>query len=95
MTELQKKFIALDKKKDEYKEFFEEYQETLGALASELGVGSFFQDDQGTVYEITVPKGRFVYYENFAVDRTRRPGEKRGSLSMTRAREAGFIVEGK
>lgn len=95
MTELQKKFIELDKKKKEYKEFIEEYSNTVNALVEELGVGVFFQDEEGTVYETVVPEGRFVHYEKFSVDRTRREGEAKGSLSMKRAREAGFIVEGK
>lgn len=94
MTELQKKFIELDRKKDEVKRFFEEYNEVVSALAQEQGVGSFFQDDKGVVYQVSIPDGKFVYFEKFAVDRTRREGEKAGSLSLKKAREAGFIVEG-
>lgn len=95
MTDLQKKFVELDRKKDEWKKFYEEYSETVNQLAAEQGVGKMFQDDQGIVYEIVIPQGRFVHYEQFGVDRTRREGETKGALSMKRAREAGFIVEGK
>lgn len=95
MTELQAKFVELDRKKDEWKKFFEEYQETVQSLADEQGVGSFFQDDQGIVYEVAIPDGRFVHYEKFTINRTRREGERQGSLSMKKAREAGFTVEGK
>ena len=95
MNDLQKKFVELDRKKDEVKQFFDEYGEVIAELAKQEGIGAMFQDEQGVVYQIEIPEGRFVHYEKFGVKRTRREGERAGSLSLTKAREAGFVVEGK
>lgn len=94
MTEAQKRFVELDRRKAEYKAFLEDLKAATEALVAETGVGAFFQDDEGVVYQTDEPTGRFVYYEKFVVNRTRREGEKAGSLSMKAAREAGFQVEG-
>jgi hypothetical protein len=94
LTEAQKKFVELDRRKAEYKQFLEEYKAATESVVAEVGVGKFFQDEQGVVYQTAEPDGRFVYYERHTVNRTRREGEKAGSLSMKAAREAGFIVEG-
>lgn len=95
MTEAERRFVELDRRKDEVKKFFDEYAAATEALVEAHGVGHFFQDDEGVVYETAVPAGRFVYYEKFVVNRTRRGDEKQGSLSLKAAREAGFEVEGK
>jgi hypothetical protein len=94
LTDAQKRFIELDRRKAEYKQFLEDYKAATEAVIAEGGVGTFFQDEEGVVYQTAVPDGRFVYYERFCVNRTRREGEKAGSLSLKAAREAGFNVEG-
>lgn len=94
MTEAQKKFVELEKKKEEVKKFFEELKAATEALAVEVGMDGMFQDDEGIVYKVVKPAGRFVAYEDISYKRTRRPGEKAGDLSMKEAREAGFKVEG-
>lgn len=93
MTELQKKFVKMDKEKDEHKKFFDEYYETVESLFDELGEGKAFQDEDGTVYLTEVPKGRFVDYKTKSIVRTRREGEKKGSLSLKKAQELGFEVK--
>jgi hypothetical protein len=92
LTEAQKRFIELDRRKAEYKQFLEDYKAAAEAVVAESGIGAFFQDDEGIVYQTAVPDGRFVYYERFCINRTRREGEKAGSLSQKAAREAGFSV---
>lgn len=87
------RFIELDKKKEEVKRFFDEYKAAVEAVVNEIGVGGHFQDDEGTVYQTAVPEGRFVAFDRFTVNRTRREGEKRGDLSLTKARELGYDVE--
>ena len=94
LTEAQKRFVELDRRKAEYKQFLEDLKVATEAVIAECGVGAFFQDEQGIVYQTAVPEGRFVYYERYCVNRTRREGEKAGSLSMKAARDAGFAVEG-
>lgn len=97
MTEAQKKLVELEKKKTALKDFYDAYEQALRDVEGEIGMNGFFQDNEGTVYHLVVPEGRFVHYETIAVERTRRlhMDEKKGSLSLTKAREAGFIVEGK
>ena len=95
MTDAQKRFIDLEKKKNEIKKYFEDLAAATQAVADEIGVDGHFQDSEGTVYQIVVPEGRFVKFEKIGYVRTRRVGETRGELSMTKARELGYTVEGK
>ena len=95
MSEAQKRFIELEKKKEEIKKYFEELTAATEALAEELGVDGHFQDADGTVYQIVIPEGRYVAFDKIGYKRTRRVGEKKGELSLTKARELGYIVEGK
>lgn len=61
-------------------------------VKDEIGIGGMFQDDEGTVYQIIEPEGKFVHFEKLSVIRTKRPGEDRGDLSVKKAQEAGFII---
>lgn len=87
MSQVIQRFIELDKKKEEVKKFFEEYKLAVEDLVKEIGVGGHFQDTEGTVYQAAEAKGRFVTFEKFTINRTRREGEKSGSLSLKAARE--------
>lgn len=93
MTDAQMKFVSLEKRKEEVKRFFEELKLATEAVSKEIGIGGYFQDKEGTVYKIVVPEGRFVAFDRIGYQRTRRSNEKRGDLSLTEAREAGFSVE--
>ena len=93
MTPTQVKFVELDKKKAEYKEFIEQYNQTIAALVEEMGVNGHFQDAEGTVYQVADCDGKFVYFDKFEVKRTRREGERAGSLSLKKAKELGYGVE--
>lgn len=92
MTETQKRFVELERKKEEVKKYFDELNAATEALVNETGVNSYFQDEQGIVYKVVVPEGKFVYFEKFSYVRTRRSHEKRGDLSMKEAELAGFKV---
>lgn len=93
MTPLQQRFVELDKKKAQYKEFLEQYNQTIKDLAREIGIGGHFQDYEGTVYQMAECEGTFVHFNKFEVKRTRREGERAGSLSLTKANELGYGVK--
>lgn len=95
MTDAQKKFVEIEKRKAEVKKYFEELEQATLELSKEIGIGGMFQDAQGTVYKVVVPEGTFVKYQKIGYVRTRRHGEVKGDLSLTEARECGFVVEGK
>jgi hypothetical protein len=95
VTDAQKRFVLLEKRKDEVKKYFEELSEAVKAVAAEVGVNGYFQDPEGTVYKIVEPEGKFVTFERISYIRTRRIDEKRGDLSLKEAEEAGFAVQKK
>ena len=93
MTDAQKRFVELEKKKEEVKKYFDELKTALEQVALELGMNNYFQDPaDGTVFKIVEPEGRFVTYDKISYVRTRRTHEKRGDLSLKEAKEAGFQV---
>jgi hypothetical protein len=93
MTEAQVRFVQLERKKDEIKKYYQDLAEATEALVKESGVGSYFMDDQGIVYGIIAPEGKFVPYEKYGYVRTKRPNEARGTLSIKEAQERGFPVK--
>lgn len=93
MTELQSKYISLDKEKAVHDAWFDEYYKVRGELFDELGLGGHFQDEDGIVYMAVKPNGRFVPYFDKSIDRTRREGEARGDLSMKKAEELGYTIK--
>lgn len=92
LSETQRRFIELDKKKAEYKKFMEDYNQSIQDLVKEVGLGAHFQDGEGTVYQTAQCDGKWIHFEKFEVNRTRRAGEKAGSLSLTKAKELGYDV---
>lgn len=92
MTEAQIKFVALEKKKEEVKKFFEELKLAIEAVKAEVGVNGMFQDGEGTVYKVVIPEGKFVTFDKISYVRTRRLDEKRGDLSLKEAEAAGYNV---
>jgi hypothetical protein len=71
----------------------EELKRVTEQLAKEVGIGGHFQDTEGTVYQVEETQGKFVHFDRFEIKRTRRVGEKAGSLSLTKAKELGYTVE--
>lgn len=92
MTEAQRRFVDLDKKKPAYKEFMEEYQNAVNALKEEMGLSGHFQDPEGIVYQVEECLGKFTHFYKYEVKRTKRNGERAGSLSMKKAGELGYSV---
>lgn len=94
LTEKQRRFVELARRKDEeIKKFYEDFETAITELVAEQGVGSYFQDESGTVYKLVECDGRYVKFDRFGYLRTKRAGEERGSLSMKEAREKGFNVD--
>jgi hypothetical protein len=93
LTDAQRRFIELDKKKAEYKKFIEDYNQSVQDLIKEVGVGAHWQDQEGTVYQTSQCDGRWVHFDRFEVNRTRRAGEKSGSLALKAAKDLGYNVE--
>ena len=92
MTNAQKRFINLDKQKVAYKEFMEEYALAVNALKEEMGIGGHFQDAEGIVYQVDECLGKYQYFDKYEVKRTKRNGERAGSLSIKKAGEVGYNV---
>lgn len=93
MTEKQKQFVKLEKLRDAAKQVFTDLNTALREVVNESGTEAYFQDEEGTVYKTTVPKGRWVEYESVSYLRTRRNDEDKGSLSIKEAEEAGFKLK--
>jgi len=91
LTELQTKIIELSKEREAMKKSLKASGEELEILLKEEGIGSSFQDPtDGIVFEIVTPKGAFISYSHIGYDRTKREGERSGTLSVKRAKELGF-----
>lgn len=85
------KLVELSFKRDELKKQYEELNKELEEVLTFLGVDTFFQDKDGTVYKVVVPKGSFVSFKHIDYVRTRRGEEKMGTLSL---KEAEALLEG-
>lgn len=94
MTENQKKLVSLEKRKEEFKLFQEEFAQTLEAVKAEVGLNGMFQDEEGTVYKIVEPDGKYIYFDKLSYLRTRRLTEDRSPLPLAikEAEAAGYNV---
>jgi hypothetical protein len=88
----QRKFVELEKQKEQVKKYFENLTSAVEEVAKEIGINGYFQDDEGTVYKVVIPEGKFVHFEKISYVRTRRMDEQRGDLSLKEAEAAGFTV---
>ena len=93
LTKNQKKYIELEKEKQEYKTFLEDFKKVTEDLSKEMGLGGHFQDSEGTVYQVHEADGTFVHFDTYEIKRTRRDGERAGSLSLTKAKDLGYDVK--
>lgn len=87
IEDVQKRLAELSYKKDELKKQYEELNTELEHILNILGVGHFFEDVEGTVYKVVVPKGTFTAFKHIDFVHTRRGMEKIGSLSQKEAKE--------
>lgn len=88
LTEAQRLLVEIDLHKKAIEDYYELLDATLAKVAAEVGLGGYFQADDGTVYKIVKPEGRFVKFRELDFLRTKRAGETRGTLSMKEAEEA-------
>lgn len=86
---------ACDRQYDEYKAYMERRDQLANELEATFGFGYSWQDGEGLVYRVDPCNGTFVKFRRVAVNRTRREGETKGTLSLTEARDLGYEVEGK
>lgn len=92
LTEAQKRLIALDLKKESVDKFYEDLDAAIREVQAEVGTDGFFQAEDGIVYKVIVPAGRYVKYADLAYVRTKRPDERAGTLSVKEAQENGFKI---
>lgn len=94
LSEAERRLVALDRLAPAIKAYYEARREALENVVAERGVGHYFQDADGIVYKTAEAEGRFVYFDRYEVKRTRREGERAGTLSMSEATTAGFRPNG-
>jgi len=91
LTPAQQQFLKLVEEFETIKKRIKEIKPELDQALTQIGIGSYFQNpEDNTVYKVTAPEGRFVYFDKISYDRTKKEDEKRGSLSKKEAQEQGF-----
>jgi hypothetical protein len=90
-TETINQFLALVKETEEKLKEWRQSRRKLEDCMRILPLGMIFQDpNDKIVYQIMAPSGVFVEFKNIDYIRTRKEGEKAGTLSIVAAKEAGF-----
>lgn len=87
LTVAQQRLVDLDIRKKEIEEYYKLLEATLSEVAQEVGLNGYFQADDGTIYKIVKPEGRFVMFKDLEYLRTKREGESRGTLSRKEGEE--------
>lgn len=90
---LQNSVVELSLQKEALKKQMEEVSAKLEESLSLLGIGHVFQAEDGTVFRVAKPTGTYISFKSIDYDRTRREGEKSGSMSLKDAQAAGFEVK--
>lgn len=97
MTDNQRKLIELSKQyealRDQMKEVSAGLNDATAAVAQEIGIGTFFQDTDGTVFRVAKATGTYVAYKELVYERTRRHPKEKPGISLKDARDAGFDVK--
>lgn len=86
------RYLELEAKKAAVAKYYEEIGDLIQEIANTLGVDSSFQDSEGIVYHIATREWKPVRMEAFTINRTKREGEARASLSLVKAKELGWEV---
>jgi len=95
MNDLQIRFLALAKKKEDLAKQLKQVNLELDDVMRQIPLGEMFQDYADmVVYQVIAPAGTFISFKNVDYIRTRREGETKGSLSMKEAQAAGFVLGG-
>ena len=90
---LQNSVVELSLQKEALKKQTEEVNAKLEESLTLLGIGHVFQAEDGTVFRVAKPTGTYISFKLIDYDRTRREGEKSGSMSLKDAQAAGFEVK--
>lgn len=91
---LKEQFLQLVKEKESTAKHLKHLDIQLTDIMKQLPLGEMFQDSvDGTVYQIIIPSGKFVDYKTIDYVRTKKEGEKFGTLSIKMATEVGFILK--
>lgn len=93
MTDAQQKFLELAKRYEELTEEMKEIKPKMQELMAEIKPGTMFQDtDTMLVYQVVIPKGKYMYFDPIDYVRTKKETERQGELSKKAAEEAGFVL---
>lgn len=84
----------MEKQKEQIKKYFEELSASVEELSKEIGINGMFQDEEGTVYKIVEPDGKYIPFDKISYLRTRRLTEERSPLplALKEAEAAGYNV---
>ena len=93
IEQLKRNFITFDKLRSVANMIYAFHDNTVDRLAGLLAIGEHWQDDDKTVYRISKNEWMHVRVQSTVINRTRRSGETKGTLSLTEARELGYTVE--
>lgn len=97
MTDNQNRLIQISKKyealRDAMKEVSAELTEVTALVAQETGLGTFFQDVDGTVFRVAKATGTYIAYKELTYERTRRHPKEKPGISLKDARDAGYDVK--
>ena len=91
--ELFAKFATLERQREAAKAIFDSYKEVVAEIHRRKGSNFHWQDAEGTVYQLAIADGRWVAFEPLVVNRTRRNGEAKGTLSEKAAKELGYEIK--
>lgn len=92
MQDLQNKFFDLVNRYESLNKERKQVWEEIESIANQLGIGSYHQDTDLTVYKIVKPTGTYVEYRSVGYERTAKANESRGTLSKKEAEENGFAI---
>lgn len=92
MDDTQKRFFELVTRYEALNKERKQIWTELELVMANIGVGTYLQDTDLTVYKITQPTGTYVEFKKVGYDRTAKADESRGTLSKTEAEAAGFAV---
>lgn len=92
--EKQSKFLELVDYTEDLQDRLNKARDELAVVMTELGMGSFVQNQTtGVVHQVVKPKGKFTYFADIDYVRTKKGDERSGTLSAKSAEEAGFVLK--
>lgn len=95
-VELEEQYAAMDMLfYATIKPFLDDFKKLREAVVDSHAVGAMWQAPDGTVFQVAEKKGQWVDFFPFEIKRTRREGEKKGTLALTEAKAAGFTISEK